>query len=92
MIALFEEDTRSRLHTLRSSPPDHATLVREIHSLKGSAITVCAIALSRAASALEIRLKAGGGMTGTDMATLERLFEAYISAVKMAVPSPEPVG
>ena len=92
MIALFEEDTRSRLHTLRSSPPDHATFVREIHSLKGSAITVCAIALSRAASALEIRLKAGGGMTGTDMATLERLFEAYISAVKMAVPSPEPVG
>ena len=92
MIVLFEEDTRSRLDSLRSGTLDHATLVREIHSLKGSAVTVCATALSRAASALETRLKAGGTMDDKDLDGLSGLFEVYISAVTTVAPRPEPVG
>ena len=82
VVNMFIAETRSRFHRLRTDTLDGPTLVREIHTLKGAASTVCAAALAQYAAALEQRLKTGQSMVDADLAALRRSFDDYRDAVE----------
>jgi hypothetical protein len=84
MLEVFRQETRSRLQ--RMAQPGHppATLMREAHTLKGAAGTVCAPLLQRRAEAIEQRLRAGGNFVPADLAGLNEAFDAFTGAVATA--------
>ena len=73
VLATFETETRDRLRRLAESLEPGA-LLREIHTLKGSARTACAGKLAALAAACEARLRSSGG---ADLPELPQLLEAY---------------
>jgi CheY-like chemotaxis protein len=81
VVNLFIVETRSRLHRMGSPNIDPGRLVREVHTLKGAAGTVCAPRLAGLAAALETRLRAGGSMGHTEVDGLAAAFDAYTTEV-----------
>lgn len=85
MIAVFASEMRSRLPRLRTPGLDAAVIIREVHSIRGAAVAVYAIALSRRAAALETRLKSGEPLTDADLTALEQSFEALMAMAASVV-------
>jgi signal transduction histidine kinase/HPt (histidine-containing phosphotransfer) domain-containing protein/ActR/RegA family two-component response regulator len=81
MIAMFRDETRSRLARIAEDRLDHHVLLREVHSLKGTARAACAASLARLAADLEVRLKQGGGLSAADRSALEQAFQAWCAEV-----------
>ena len=79
MMALFKVDTRARLTRLKTVELGHSDLVREIHSLKGSASTVFATELSQVASEMEKNLKSGKPLRNEDLAALDNAFASFLT-------------
>ncbi|MBN8907180.1 MAG: response regulator, partial [Rhodospirillales bacterium] len=82
MFALFTAETEARLGRLASGRLEPATLLREVHSLKGAGATVCASRLSRRAADLEARLRGNGTIEPADIAGLSADFAARREAGK----------
>jgi CheY-like chemotaxis protein len=81
VVNLFIVETRSRLHRMASANFEPGRLIREAHSLKGAAGTVCAPRLAGLAAALEARLRAGGSMGLGEVEGLAAAFDAYMTEV-----------
>jgi HPt (histidine-containing phosphotransfer) domain-containing protein len=82
MLALFESETRARLGRLAAGAPDAATLLREVHTLKGAAGTVCAARLARHAARIEERLRNGGTLAAEDVPGLSADFDAWLDTIR----------
>jgi signal transduction histidine kinase/HPt (histidine-containing phosphotransfer) domain-containing protein/ActR/RegA family two-component response regulator len=76
MIGIFEVETTQRLERL-AGQLDPKVLLREIHSLKGGAGTVCAGRLASRAGFIEARLRQGGALYDGDLAALTADFDAW---------------
>ncbi|MGE0226014.1 MAG: ATP-binding protein [Acetobacteraceae bacterium] len=84
MLAVFTAEMGRRLKWFAGGPDDRDTLIREVHSIKGSAGTVCAANLAASAAEIEARLRGGGDWDGTDGERLKVAFEAYLLAPDVA--------
>jgi CheY-like chemotaxis protein/HPt (histidine-containing phosphotransfer) domain-containing protein len=84
VVTMFEAETRDRLSQIAGGGLDPARLIREVHSLNGTAGAACAGLLSARAAALELRLKGGEGMEPAEVAGLSEAFTAWIKAVRAA--------
>jgi signal transduction histidine kinase/DNA-binding response OmpR family regulator len=82
MVDVFQEETRARLQRMATPGIPSATLMREAHTLKGAAGTVCAPLLRRRAGAIEARLRAGGLIEAGDLAGLSGALQAFTDAVE----------
>jgi signal transduction histidine kinase/HPt (histidine-containing phosphotransfer) domain-containing protein/ActR/RegA family two-component response regulator len=82
MLEVFQRETRARLRRMMAPGVSSATLMREAHTLKGAAGTVCAPLLHRRAEVIEARLRAGAPIEPGDLASLGRAFQAFIDAVE----------
>jgi CheY-like chemotaxis protein len=82
MLEVFQQETRARLQRMMAPGIPSATLMREAHTLKGAAGTVCAPLLHRRAEVIEARLRAGAPIETGDLANLGRAFQAFIDAVE----------
>jgi signal transduction histidine kinase/DNA-binding response OmpR family regulator len=86
MVAMFERETRERMARLAQPAASKADLVREVHTLKGAARTVCAQSLGEAAATAEQRAKDTGELDPADFSTLNLAFEAWLSAIHARLP------
>ncbi|HEY3848309.1 MAG TPA: ATP-binding protein, partial [Acetobacteraceae bacterium] len=82
MLEVFQHETQERLQRMAVPGVPPATLMREVHTLKGAAGTVCAPLLRRRAEAIETRLRAGGAIEPGDLAGLSGALQAFIAAVE----------
>jgi two-component system sensor histidine kinase/response regulator len=64
---------------------DHAAAERELHSLKGAAAALGAVALAEAASNAEAALKVGDGID-TALGSLESALGAVVAAIRTSLP------
>jgi signal transduction histidine kinase/CheY-like chemotaxis protein/HPt (histidine-containing phosphotransfer) domain-containing protein len=81
LIAMFEAETHIRLALIAGHGLDGVSLVREVHSLKGTAAAACAPLLSDRAAALEMRLARGDVPEDLDGELLTEAFEAWRAVV-----------
>ncbi len=81
VVNLFIAETRARLQRMGSPNIEPARLIREAHTLKGAAGTVCAPRLAGLAGALETRLRSGGSMEAGEVDGLASAFDAYVTEV-----------
>jgi signal transduction histidine kinase/DNA-binding NarL/FixJ family response regulator/HPt (histidine-containing phosphotransfer) domain-containing protein len=89
MLALFETETLGRLARL-ATPLEARLLLREIHSLRGAAATVCAARLSARANFIEARLRGGGdALAEGDLPALTADFHAWRTAARSWTPAAE---
>ncbi len=84
MLQVFQQETGARLQRMMAPGIASATLMREAHTLKGAAGTVCAPLLHRRAEVMEARLRAGAPIEPGDLASLGRAFQAFVDAVDTA--------
>ena len=84
MLEVFQQETRARLQRMAAAGVPSATLMREAHTLKGAAGTVCAPLLHKQAEALEARLRAGVPIEPGDVAELSRALQAFNEAVEVS--------
>jgi CheY-like chemotaxis protein len=82
LTAMFAAETRARLDQIADGALDPEALIRAMHSLKGTAASACAVALSRRAAALEIQLKQGIAIAPADVSALREAFDAWCGAVQ----------
>ncbi len=82
MLDVFQQETRMRLQRMAVPRLPAATLMREAHTLKGAAGTVCAPLLRRRAEAIEARLRAGAPIDAGDVAGLAAALQAFSDAVE----------
>jgi HPt (histidine-containing phosphotransfer) domain-containing protein len=87
LVRLFEAETRARLTQIANHGLDRGTLIREVHSLKGTAAAACAMALFRRACEIEKGLTDGEMSDHVDVAPLTRAFEAWRAAVHTSSPT-----
>jgi signal transduction histidine kinase/CheY-like chemotaxis protein/HPt (histidine-containing phosphotransfer) domain-containing protein len=90
MLAVFASDVRTRLARLRIPGLDAAVIVREVHSIRGTAKAVYATELSRRATELETRLKAGATLMDADLGALDQAFEILMDALNPALVNSRP--
>ncbi|MDR3536860.1 MAG: ATP-binding protein [Acetobacteraceae bacterium] len=81
--AMFVAETRTRLVRL-ATPLDPDTCLREVHTLKGAADSVCASRLAALAGVAERRLKVGGTLHPADLRAFGAAFDAFLAAVAPA--------
>jgi hypothetical protein len=84
MIEVFQQETQARLQRMAAPGIQSATLMREAHTLKGAAGTVCAPLLRGRAEAIEARLRAGVAIEPGDVGGLTIAFQAFTDAVESA--------
>ncbi len=84
MLDVFQKETRARLQRMTVPGLPAAALMREAHTLKGAAGTVCAPLLRRRAEAIEARLRAGVPIDPEDLAGLTTALQAFTDAVEAA--------
>ncbi len=84
MIEVFQQETQARLQRMAAPGIQAATLMREAHTLKGAAGTVCAPLLRGRAEAIEARLRAGVAIEPGDVGGLTIAFQAFTDAVESA--------
>ncbi len=82
MIAIFLAETRVRLQRLADPTLDAASLMREVHTLAGSARTAFAAELAGLAGGAEARLRREGGNDLPERPRFAEAFRAYEDAVK----------
>ncbi len=82
MLEVFQQETRARLQRMMAQGAPPATLMREAHTLKGAAGTVCAPLLRQRAEAIEARLRAGAPVAPADLFGLTAAFQAFTAAVE----------
>ena len=78
MIGIFESETRLRLRRLAAGTQDSATLVREMHTLKGAAGTVGAPRLTALGRTFEHAAQKGISPAPRDLAAIEDALEAFL--------------
>jgi HPt (histidine-containing phosphotransfer) domain-containing protein len=83
MLEIFESEMRRRLIRLAAGNQDGATLVREMHTLKGAAGTVAAPRLASLGRTLEQRAQRGIGPVATDLAAIASALEAFLTEVAL---------
>jgi signal transduction histidine kinase/CheY-like chemotaxis protein/HPt (histidine-containing phosphotransfer) domain-containing protein len=81
LVGMFEAETSARLLLIGTLGLAPERLIREVHSLKGTAAAACAASLSGRAAALETRLKRDATMVDSDVVPLTEAFEAWRAAV-----------
>ena len=81
MVAAFNEETAARLARLSKRGQEQEVLIRETHTLKGAASTVCADRLAELAAELEQRVIGGGSIGDSDLDALSDAFEAWRRAI-----------
>ena len=77
LVTLFETETRARLALMGGGTLSQTMLMREIHSLKGTAGAACAELLFARSADLELRLTRGGSLDAPELAALTEAFEAW---------------
>lgn len=82
MVWIFETETRDRLRRLAAGGQDTATLVREMHTLKGAAGTVASPRLSELGRWFESAAKSGIVPTAHDLAAIELALDEFLAALK----------
>lgn len=82
MVEMFRQETAERLQRLEQPYDSTERLVRELHTLKGVAGTVCAPILSAIAARLEKHAKEGGTIQPADVAELQAAFDDWTRAVE----------
>jgi len=83
MVEIFATDTRQRLRRLTVGGQTCATLVREMHTLKGAAGTVAAPRLALLGRAFEQAAQLGTGPTPDDLTAIGSALEAFLAAVQI---------
>jgi HPt (histidine-containing phosphotransfer) domain-containing protein len=83
MIEIFASETRQRVGRLTAGGQTCATLVREMHTLKGAASTVAAPRLAAMGHAFERAAQQGVGPTPDELVALDTALEAYLAAVRI---------
>lgn len=81
MLLVFQQETWARLQRMMAPGIPSATLMREAHTLKGAAGTVCAPLLGSRAAAIEARLRAGVPIEPGDLAGLAAALQAFNDAL-----------
>jgi HPt (histidine-containing phosphotransfer) domain-containing protein len=82
MLEVFQQETWVRLQRMTAAGIPSVNLMREAHTLKGAAGTVCAPLLRRRAEAIEARLRAGVPLEPGDIAGLSEAMQAFTAAVE----------
>jgi HPt (histidine-containing phosphotransfer) domain-containing protein len=82
MVEIFAADTRQRLQRLTAGGQNGATLVREMHTLKGAAGTVAAPRLALLGRAFERAAQRGIEPTSDDLKAIDMALEAFLAAVR----------
>jgi HPt (histidine-containing phosphotransfer) domain-containing protein len=92
MLHVFQQETRVRLRRMMEAGSQSGSLMREAHTLKGAAGTVCAPLLRWRAEAIEAQLRAGGSIAPGELAGLTEALHAFSEAVAASgIESPEEV-
>ena len=82
MLGVFRQETLARLQRMGAAGLPPITLMREAHTLKGAAGTVCAPLLRRRAEAIETLMRTGGSVPPDALAGLAEAFAAFTAAVE----------
>ena len=82
MVEIFSTETRLRLGRLAAGDQNVATLVREMHTLKGAAGTVASPRLTALGLTFEHAARRGVAPTADDLARIGEALEAYLSEVR----------
>ena len=82
MVLIFDAETRQRLQRLTEGGQTIATLVREMHTLKGAAGTVAAPRLTALGRAFEQAADNGIAPTPDDLKAIEDALLAYLAAIQ----------
>jgi HPt (histidine-containing phosphotransfer) domain-containing protein len=82
LVGIFENETRQRLQRLSAGGQDIATLVREMHTLKGAAGTVAAPRLTALGRTFEQAALDGIAPLPTDIKAIESGLAAYLAAIR----------
>jgi HPt (histidine-containing phosphotransfer) domain-containing protein len=82
MVEIFAAETRQRLRRLSAGDQTCATLVREMHTLKGAAGTVASPRLASLGRAFEQAAQRGIAPTSADLTAIETALEAFLAAVR----------
>jgi HPt (histidine-containing phosphotransfer) domain-containing protein len=82
MIEIFAFETRQRLRRLEAGGQNCATLMREMHTLKGAAGTVAAPRLASLGRTFEHAAQHGIAPTPDDLKAIGSALEAYLSAAQ----------
>jgi HPt (histidine-containing phosphotransfer) domain-containing protein len=92
MVEIFELDTRDRLLRLSTGGQSVATLIREMHTLRGAASTVAAPRLTSLAWAFEQAAHEGIIPLEEDVAAIAAALEAFLRQVAVWSRSHQPAG
>jgi HPt (histidine-containing phosphotransfer) domain-containing protein len=82
MLEIFETETRRRLLRLATGGQDTATLIREMHTLKGAAGTVAAPRLAALGRSFEQAAREGIVPVPDDLQAIEDALEAFLAAIR----------
>jgi HPt (histidine-containing phosphotransfer) domain-containing protein len=82
MVEIFAAETRERVRRLTAGGQNCATLMREMHTLKGAACTVGAPRLAAMGRAFERSAQRGIGPTSEDLKAIDAALEAFLTAVR----------
>jgi HPt (histidine-containing phosphotransfer) domain-containing protein len=83
MVEIFETETRARLRRLTAGGQNPATLVREMHTLKGAASTVGAPRLAILGLTFERAEQQGIAPTIDHLKAINNALEAFLAAVRI---------
>jgi signal transduction histidine kinase/HPt (histidine-containing phosphotransfer) domain-containing protein/ActR/RegA family two-component response regulator len=82
MLDVFQQETRARLQHMATPGIPSDVLMREAHTLKGAAGTVCAPLLRQRAEVIEARLRSGATREPGDLAGLTAALQAFTEALE----------
>lgn len=82
MIEIFAAETRQRLQRLTAGGQTSATLVREMHTLKGAAGTVAAPRLAELGRVFEQSAQRGIAPTSDDLTAIGTALEGFLAEVR----------
>ena len=83
VVWIFETETRDRLRRLSNGGQDRATIVRELHTLKGAAATVASPRLTEIGRALEQLAREGVTPVPRDLAAIAAALDAYMREIEV---------
>jgi HPt (histidine-containing phosphotransfer) domain-containing protein len=82
MVEIFATETRRRLRRLTAGGQNLNALMREMHTLKGSAGTVAAPRLALLGRAFERAAQRGVGPSSDDLKAIDTALEAFLAAAR----------
>jgi signal transduction histidine kinase/DNA-binding response OmpR family regulator len=81
LVTLFTSETCARLLRIGDGGLDRATLIREVHTLKGAAASVCAVSLAARAAGVELGLRQNEALDHVEILPLTEAFDAWRAAL-----------